>query len=106
MEGVAPGATVCALGPYTYPEDTRALLDSRAEVAECDEDNNVWTGFVPIPTRPPTCGPTPTVTPRPPFCRGDCNEDRRVGVDELLLGVNIALGRLEFDVCPAYLRRA
>ena len=66
VDGIEPGATVCALGPYTYPEDTRAVLDVGHEVVECDEDNNVWTSFVPIPTRPPTCSPTPTASPTPP----------------------------------------
>ncbi len=65
VEGIEPGATVCALGPYTYPDDTRAVLDVHHEVAECDEDNNVWTGFVAIPTLPPTCSAEPTATATP-----------------------------------------
>ncbi|HTO56300.1 MAG TPA: hypothetical protein VMJ74_00840, partial [Pseudomonadales bacterium] len=33
---------------------------------------------------------------------GDCDDDGRVEVDELVKGVNIALGTLEFDACPAF----
>jgi hypothetical protein len=102
VEGIDAGATVCALGPYTYPHDTHAVLDARQEVSESDEGNNEWSHFVPIPTRPPTCTVTPTATPLPRMCRGDCNDDRRVRVDELLLGVNITLGREPFERCPAY----
>jgi len=36
-----------------------------------------------------------------PFCRGDCDDSGRVTVAELLRGVNIALGKLEGDACPA-----
>jgi hypothetical protein len=34
-------------------------------------------------------------------CSGDCNADRIVTVDELIRGVNIALGSLPMDNCPA-----
>jgi hypothetical protein len=34
-------------------------------------------------------------------CVGDCNGDRLVTIDELVRGVNIALGNLPVDECPA-----
>lgn len=37
-----------------------------------------------------------------PACVGDCNGDRAVTVDELLLGVNIALGSAQVADCPAF----
>lgn len=54
--------------------------------------------------------PTPTVTPQPPTptitptrapvpCVGDCNGSGDVAVNELVTGVNIALGNLAIDVC-------
>jgi hypothetical protein len=51
--------------------------------------------------------PTPTggitVTPTSgPACLGDCNDDGVVTVDELITGVNIALGTLELDVCGEF----
>ena len=35
-------------------------------------------------------------------CVGDCNGDGKVTIDELILGVNIALGTQSVDVCPAF----
>jgi len=34
-------------------------------------------------------------------CAGDCNHDDRVTIDELVSGVNIALGTMPVDRCPA-----
>jgi hypothetical protein len=47
--------------------------------------------------------PTPTSTPIPPAasCTGDCNDDGVVAVNELVLGVNIALGTTIVDDCLA-----
>jgi hypothetical protein len=36
-----------------------------------------------------------------PFCVGDCNDDGAVTVDELVKGVNIALGNAPLSECPA-----
>lgn len=51
--------------------------------------------FTPLPTQ----SPTPTRTPAP--CAGDCDGDGSVTVDELLKGVNIALGKLSVDHCDS-----
>jgi hypothetical protein len=62
----------------------------------------------PTATEPPmgtaamTSPPTPTPTPPRPPCVGDCNHDGRVSVDELITGVNIALGTQIAAVCPAF----
>ena len=60
--------------------------------------------------------PTPTATPEPPSpsataggptstpggpCAGDCNGDGTVSVNELVLGVSVALGTSGTDVCLA-----
>jgi len=37
---------------------------------------------------------------RPPRCAGDCNFDRRVSIDELLLGVNMVLENAPHVACP------
>jgi len=37
-----------------------------------------------------------------PSCVGDCNEDNSVTVDELVRGVNIALGNSELSECPLF----
>src|SRR4030095_3399536 len=36
-----------------------------------------------------------------PRCRGDCNDDGDVAVNELIRGVQIALGEVTVDTCPA-----
>lgn len=72
----------------------------------------------PTATAPPTAtpSPSPTATAKPtitqsppptssptagPACTGDCNEDDHVTVDELVRGVNIALGTAVIGGCPA-----
>jgi hypothetical protein len=35
-----------------------------------------------------------------PTCVGDCDDDGTVTVDEIVKGVNIALGELPLDQCP------
>jgi hypothetical protein len=44
---------------------------------------------------------TPTLTPTPLPCVGDCNDDREVGVDELLTMVSIALDGADLALCTA-----
>jgi hypothetical protein len=45
--------------------------------------------------------PEPTLTAGP-SCAGDCDGSGKVGVNELVLGVNIALGRSLIDACRAF----
>lgn len=49
-------------------------------------------------------GATVTVEPAPPPppCAGDCNDDRVVAINELLIGVNINIGVSAVDACPAF----
>ena len=46
--------------------------------------------------------PTPTGTVLPAACSGDCNGDGMVTVDELLRGVNSALGNQPTSECPSF----
>jgi len=48
--------------------------------------------------------PTPTPSPTPPrsACVGDCNSDGMVAVNELVIGVNIALEIFTLDSCPSF----
>ncbi len=57
--------------------------------------------FTPTPTLPV---PTPTETPMAALlpCVGDCNGDGQISVDELVTGVNLALGGAPISVCPAF----
>ena len=49
-------------------------------------------------TPAPTPEPTPTVGP----CVGDCNGDGTVTISDLIIGVNIALGTMPANACPAF----
>ena len=54
----------------------------------------------PTPTTPVVGTATPTTPPGE--CCGDCNEDGSVTVNEVVTGVNIALGSLAVDQCPPF----
>jgi len=54
------------------------------------------------PSALPTPEATPSATPLIPACTGDCNADGRVTVDEIVRGVNIALGSIDIDTCPRF----
>jgi hypothetical protein len=41
-------------------------------------------------------------TPPPSRCPGDCDGDASVAINELITGVNIALGGAALDTCPAF----
>jgi hypothetical protein len=56
----------------------------------------VFVGIAPPP-------PTPTATPTSGTnCVGDCGEDGEVTVNELITGVNIALGVAPLSACPVF----
>lgn len=51
------------------------------------------------PTATATVSAEPTI---PAGCPGDCNDDGHVVVNELVVGVNIALGNTSASACPAF----
>jgi hypothetical protein len=57
----------------------------------------------PTPTATQVTGPRPSPT-GPPVgsCVGDCNDDLTVAINELIIGVNIALGNSSADTCPSF----
>lgn len=46
--------------------------------------------------------PEPTATPPTDTCSGDCNHDGTVAINELIVGVTIALGGTPATQCPAF----
>jgi YVTN family beta-propeller protein len=62
--------------------------------------------LLPTPTPTVTTSPLPTGTPVASTCAGDCNADDMVGINELIVGVNIALGNSAVSACPAFDRDA
>jgi cysteine-rich repeat protein len=85
---------------------------------ECDDGNHdpldgcnpdctlPKTGVLPTPSPTPTPSgplpPTATVTRPPGSCVGDCDGNGAVTVDELITGVNIALGSLPLSTCRGF----
>jgi hypothetical protein len=55
---------------YSHGVETTVTVDATLQVQESDEENNVLSQMVPVPTLPPTCTPPPEVpptdTPTPP----------------------------------------
>jgi len=47
-----------------------------------------------------------TTSARITYCPGDCDDDGNVTVDELLSGINVALGDADVATCPAFDRTA
>lgn len=67
------------------------------------------TSNVAAPTATPNAAATASRTPCPgdpvgPTCAGDCNGNATVAVNELVIGVNIALGRASVCACPPFNR--
>jgi hypothetical protein len=60
----------------------------------------------PTPTPTDTVAPTPTATLAPPRCAGDCDGHNGVEINELIVGVNIALGAADLAACPVFDRDA
>ena len=58
------------------------------------------------PTLPPTAPPTATRTIGPPptlgSCIGDCNDNGEIAINELITGVNIALGSANVSACASF----
>ena len=63
------------------------------------------TGLPVTPTAtvgPPTATRTAATPPTPGPCVGDCGQNGTVTVNELIIGVNIALGFSQVDDCPSF----
>ena len=60
----------------------------------------------PSKTSTPTNSPTMTLTRVPRICAGDCDGDEIVRVEELIVGINIALGIDPLATCPVFDRNA
>ncbi|MBI1815783.1 MAG: YncE family protein [Deltaproteobacteria bacterium] len=123
---VAIGANTDPQGLALLPDGSRVYVTNNAPdtVAVIDTARNVVASTVrvesgprgvavvdvPQPTATPTATATPTVTDTPTPtptstlgpCVGDCDHNGSVTVDELVRGVNIALGDAALDDCPAF----
>lgn len=86
-----------ATARYFPPDDFAGETVFTFTASDGSTDGNLAT--VRIDVQP---APTPTATAAPVSCIGDCNQDRRVTIDELVRGVTIALGASPLATCPAF----
>ncbi|MBX3027745.1 hypothetical protein KF840_22855 [bacterium] len=103
---VTPTATPTATGEATTPPSAMPTASQTASPTPTP----VASGSPTSPASPAasatvTGSPTATASPgETPLagCAGDCNENGVVTVDELVRGVNIALGSLDIAACPPF----
>jgi subtilisin-like proprotein convertase family protein/Tol biopolymer transport system component len=106
------------------PTPTGSVLPAATSTPTRTEPATATAASTSTPTTSPTVTPmaSPTATPRatrtltatgiatrtvgatytPVVCVGDCGSDGTVTVNELIVGVNIALGGLALESCPAF----
>jgi hypothetical protein len=87
--------------------------DGIEELIEAADDANANSNFEDLTLEEAVDGATTTAETDPVVqmileeerinpCVGDCNRDASVTVDEIVTGVNIALGNSSIDTCPAF----
>jgi len=67
-----------------------------------DAANTMCTINRPFTINTPTPTSTPTATRTPLPCVGDCDNDSAISIDELVVGVRIALGEVDLTDCPSF----
>ncbi len=83
------------------PTDTPTAIHTATPTATTTPTASVTSSASITATATPSPSATPTATGGPP-CAGDCNNDDKVTINELILGVNIALGRQPLANCPEF----
>lgn len=86
---VAPAPTATPTAPPT--ETPTATIEPSATISP--------TGTIPATA---TATATPLDTPVAGECGGDCNGDGMIAINELIIGVGIALGATPLDDCPSF----
>ncbi len=91
-----PTTTPTATAPESSPTAT-ALTPTESPSATPTQSATPTTSEI-----VPSLTATPSPTSPPAGCPGDCSGDDEVTVDELVRGVNIAIGTLSISECPAF----
>ncbi len=102
-----PTGTPTGTAAVTTPTHTPTVAPSTPPTITVTPTSPPPATDTPTPTATVTetpVAPTPTATdtPPPPACVGDCDGSCDVTISELVIGVNIALGSLPLDRCPAF----
>lgn len=90
------------------PCDDGDVCTTQSHCGTLEIDDGVVRGFCEAgPATPGSETPTPQVTATATAgptgtCTGDCNNDHMVAVNELIIGVNIALDLRSVDACPSF----
>jgi len=90
----ATGAASVTVTPSAPATATRTAAATQSATAA------TTTSATATPTVTSSVNPTATATAAP--CVGDCNGDHMVSINELIIGVNIALGSQPVSACPAF----
>ena len=96
-----PPATSTRTATATAPGTPTQTPTDTATATETPTCTGTATETPPAPTPTGTATATDTAT-APTGCAGDCNGNGQVTIDELIRGVNIALGNAALDVCPSF----
>ncbi len=96
-----PTRTASATSSATATSTSTPSGAHTATVTPTNTPSATPTGTI-TPTPVETATATPSSTPPPPACPGDCSGEGQVAVNELITGVNIALGNMTVDVCQPF----
>jgi hypothetical protein len=91
-----PTATAPAASPTPVPDTATATPTTRTPPASATATAE---RTVSTPAASPTATPVPTGAAP---CIGDCDDDGAVSINELIVGVNIALGNAGIETCAAF----
>ena len=96
VNGTLPDATSTSTPVVTPTASGTATVSATPTTA------NPTSSATPLDTVTATASPAATATATVLACSGDCNGDGSVMVNELIGGVNIALGNALLDSCPSF----
>ena len=94
--------TATPTGPTPTPTATSTATATQTPTGTPAATPTSTPSRTPTQTPTPTTAPSATLTPVAPACTGDCDGNGRVEVNELVKGVNIALGIFPASACPAF----
>jgi hypothetical protein len=86
----------------TTPSATPTETATQSPMPTVTETSTATETPTATPTFTHTSTPLPSPTPTEPPCVGDCNGDREVAVNELVLGIAIAGATVPLDDCTAF----
>lgn len=100
VNGICCEVPFCSKGEFCAP--ITGMCQSGPTPTPTSSPTGTETPTVPATSTPTsTLTPTPSTSPTEAPCAGDCNGDGDVTIDELVTGLDIALGLESLDACEA-----